>query len=174
MSPVLTTPRFALREMDHGDLDFIASLLDDPEVMRFYPKRYSRDEAREWIDRQLLRYERDGHGLWLVLDRKSGEPRGQIGLMMQSVDGETLPEIGYLVHRAYWRQGIATECAIAIRDHALRTLNYSRLISLIRPVNEPSQGVARKVGMQPWKRTMHASLDHIVYSLTRDETIASA
>ena len=43
----LETPRLALREMSLDDLDFVAAMLGHPEVMRFYPKVYSRDEARE-------------------------------------------------------------------------------------------------------------------------------
>ena len=162
---MIETPRLRLREMSHDDLDFIAGILADPIAMRFYPRTYSREEARDWIERQLSRYANDGHGLWLVEDRQSGEPRGQVGLVMQDVEGERLPEIGYLVHRTYWRQGIATEAARATRDHAFNSLGYSRVISLIRPVNEPSQAVARAVGMRPWKHVMHASLEHIVFLL---------
>lgn len=169
MSDIITTDRLRLREMTHGDLDFVAGIVGDPETMRFYPQVYDRDEARGWIDRQLVRYERDGHGLWLVDDRASGEPRGMIGLMMQNVDGEALAEVGYLVHRRYWRQGIASEAAAATRNHAFEVRGYPRIISLIRPVNEPSQAVARSIGETPWKTTIHADLEHIVYTLTRED-----
>lgn len=168
---ILTTERCALRAMTLDDLDFVAGMLDDPEVMRHYPKRYSRDEACAWIERQLERYDRDGHGLWLVADRRTGEPLGQIGLIMQTVDGERHPEIGYLVDRPYWRRGIASEVARAVRDHAFDVLGVPRVISLIRPVNEPSRGVALAVGMRPWKWTMHAGLEHIVFTMTGDEAM---
>ena len=46
MKTILETPRLVLREMTLGDLDFIADLLAHPEVMRFYPKCHSRDEAK--------------------------------------------------------------------------------------------------------------------------------
>ena len=45
MKPVLETPRLILREMSVADLDFIAQVLAHPEVMRFWPKCYDRDEA---------------------------------------------------------------------------------------------------------------------------------
>ena len=105
--------------MSLGDLDFVAAMLSHPEVMRFYLKLYSRQEATSWIERQLDRYERHGHGLWLAEDRATGEPRGQVGLMIQEVDGIEEPEIGYLIHYPFWRQGLATEAALATGREAL-------------------------------------------------------
>jgi RimJ/RimL family protein N-acetyltransferase len=84
---VLETERLRLRPMSLDDLDFVAEMLAHPEVMRFYPKCHTRSESAEWIERQLARYEKDGHGLWLALERQSGVPVGQIGLTIQQVDG---------------------------------------------------------------------------------------
>ena len=165
MKTILETPRLRLREMSPGDLDFIAAMLSHPEVMRFYPRPYSREEAKWWIGRQLDRYERHGHGLWLAEDRATGEPRGQVGLMIQEVDGVEEPEIGYLIHHPFWRQGLATEAALATRSWAFNTLKLPRVISLIRPVNLPSQGVAGKLGMTPEKRAMFRDLEHIVFAV---------
>jgi RimJ/RimL family protein N-acetyltransferase len=167
MKTVLETPRLRLREMSLEDLDFLATMLAHPEEMRYYPKLYSRDEAQAWIERQLGRYARNGHGLWLVEDRVTGEPLGQAGLMMQTVDETEEPEIGYLIHRPFWRQGLATEAALATRDWAFGTLGLAYVISLIRPENLPSQGVARKLGMTPGKRTLFHGFEHIVFSVQR-------
>jgi [ribosomal protein S5]-alanine N-acetyltransferase len=166
---VFETERLRAREMSIGDLDFLASLLSDAEVMRFYPRRYDRSGARRWIERQLRRYERDGHGFWLVLERESDEPVGQVGLLMQSVDGRREPEVGYLIHRPFWRRGYATEAALATRDHALDERGYPRVISLIRPENLPSQGVARKLGMERERTTTFAGLEHWVFAVSRAE-----
>ncbi len=172
MRPVLETPRLALREMSPSDLDFVAAMLAHPEVMRYYPRLYSRDEAREWIERQLGRYARNGHGLWLVLDRATGEPVGQVGLVLQLVDGVEEPEIGYLIHRPFWRQGLATEAALGVRNWAFEILGLERVISLIRSENLPSQGVARKLGMAPGKRVQFHELEHIVFAVRRPPTPA--
>jgi ribosomal-protein-alanine N-acetyltransferase len=166
---ILETRRLTLREMSLDDLDFVAEMLAHPEVMRFYPKCHSRAESAQWVERQMARYQRDGHGLWLALDRASGEPVGQIGLVLQQVDGVAMPEVGYLVHRPYWRRGLASEAAAATRDHAFQRLGLERVISLIRPENLPSQGVARRIGMRPEGRTLHAHLDHVVFAVRRAE-----
>ena len=172
MKKVLETPRLALREMSLDDLDFVAAMLAHPEVMRYYPRLYSREEARTWIERQLGRYARDGHGLWLVQDRATGEPVGQVGLALQLVEGVEEPEIGYLIHRPFWRRGLATEAALGVRAWAFDILGVERVISLIRPENLPSQGVARKLGMAPGKRVQFHELEHLVFSVRRPPTPA--
>lgn len=167
MKTILETRRVALREMSLDDLDFVAAMLAHPEVMRYYPQLYSRDEARAWIERQLGRYARYGHGLWLVEDRATGEPVGQVGLVMQLVDGVEEPEIGYLIDRPFWRRGLATEAALGVRTWAFDARGLERVISLIRPENLPSQGVARKLGMEPGKHVQFHDLEHIVFSVRK-------
>jgi RimJ/RimL family protein N-acetyltransferase len=167
MKAVIETPRLALREMCPADLDFVAEMLAHPEVMRFYPRSYSRDEADAWVARQVERYERDGHGFWLAVDKASGQPVGQAGVMTVAVDGAEEPALGYIMHHPFWRRGLATEAAAASRDYALNTIGAPRVITLIRPENEPSQGVALKIGMKPVKRTMYADFEHVVFSVAR-------
>ena len=168
LKPVLETDRLALRKMSLGDLDFVATMLADPQVMRFYPKRYSREESAAWIERQLERYARDGYGLWLVLERETGQPLGQVGLTVQLVDGVAEPEVGYLIHHPFWRRGFASEAAAATRDHAFRDLGLPHVISLILPENRPSQAVARRIGMKPERRALHAGIEHLVFARSRE------
>src|SRR5437868_3050229 len=94
MTPILETPRLRLREMMLTDVDFIAAMLAHPEVMRFYPRCYSRDEAQAWLERQLDRYARNGYGLWLVVEKGTEQPVGQVGLIRQMVAGTEEDEIG--------------------------------------------------------------------------------
>jgi [ribosomal protein S5]-alanine N-acetyltransferase len=166
---VLDTERLTLREMAKGDLGFVAEMLAHPEVMRFYPKCYDALESAAWVNRQISRYREVGHGLWLVTLRGSGLPIGQVGLVLQTIDGVASPEIGYLLHRPFWRLGYAAEAAIGVRDYAFHTLGKQRVISLIRPENEPSQAVARKLGMTVEKNVLHAGIDHLLFAATRPQ-----
>jgi RimJ/RimL family protein N-acetyltransferase len=167
---IFATARLEFSNLSLDDLDFVAEMLAHPEVMRFYPKRYSRAESSEWIERQCDRYARDGHGLWLVREARSGAAVGQVGLTLQDVNGVVEPEVGYLLHRPFWGRGFATEAAAGVCRHAFDRLDLPRVVSLIRPENLPSQRVAERVGMQPEGRAPHAGLDHRVYALARGST----
>lgn len=158
--------------MSHDDLDFVSGMLGDPETMRFYPKPLTREESAGWIDRRLTQYENHGHSLWLVELTETGEPVGQVGLVPQLIDGVLEPEIGYLVARAHWRKGIASEAAAGVRDFAFGSLNRSHVISLVRPVNAPSQAVARSIGMSVVRSTTFANLEHLVFSMRRPPVTA--
>jgi len=170
MNAILQTQRLSLREMSLDDLDFVAGMLSDPEVMRYYPKCYTRSEAQAWIERQRVRYEQDGHGLWIATEKTTGEPVGQVGLVQQQIEATAETEVGYLIDRRFWRRGLGTEAARGCRDFAFRELDKDALISLVRPVNIPSQGVATNIGMS-WKRrrVQHANLEHFVFSISRSE-----
>lgn len=167
MNSILRTRRLDLRELQVSDLDFVARMLGDPEVMRHYPKVLDRDESSVWLERQLARYAQDGHGLWLVELRDTGERIGQVGLIRQIVEGVPEREIGWLLHRPFWGNGYATEAAAATRELAFTTWDLPYVISLIRPVNLPSQAVARRIGMTPTRHVLFHGFEHVVWRVER-------
>ena len=169
MDYVLTTPRLAFREMNRDDLPFLAAMVGDPEVMRYFPEALRRQGPKAWLERQVSRYVHDGHGAWLVLDRRTEEPLGQAGLIRQEVEAEPVMEIGYMFHRPFWRRGYASEAAAGIRDQAFGERGLDEVVSLIVADNEPSIGVARKIGMRPRRDVTFHGIRHILFGLTRAE-----
>ncbi len=168
MKPILETPRLILREMIADDLDFVASMLADPEVMRYYPRCYSREESATWIERQQRRYARHGHGLWLALNKLTGERVGQVGLTIQRIRDADEKELGYFIHRDHWRQGYATEAARVCRDFAFQTLHRERVFALIRSENIASLRVVEKLGAVREPLVIaHSHFEHQVYSMAR-------
>jgi ribosomal-protein-alanine N-acetyltransferase len=165
MTTFLTTGRLKFRVMTESDLDFIAEMVCDPEVMRFYPKVLDRQGAEAWLGRVLDRQAQDGYSLWHVADRHTGEPVGQVGLLKQEVDGVSEVEIGYMLRRRCWDQGYAHEAACAARDYAFNVLGLRRVISLVRPVNIPSQRVALSYGAKPEKLIVWRDFEHLVFAL---------
>ena len=141
------TDRLDFRPMQASDLDFMAELLGDPRTMAYYPRPYTRAEAAAWIEWNRGLYRERGFGLWLLTLRATDEPVGDCGLTIQEVDGIEMVEIGYHVHPRHQRQGLATEAAAAVREHARAELGIDRLIALIDPANEPSMRVAESVGL---------------------------
>lgn len=166
---ILRTLRLVLREVVAEDLDFFSQLRGDSEVMRYYPRLFTREECAVWIERQLQRYRDDGHGFWLAQDAASGEPVGTVGVVLQEVEGERLLEVGYMLATRWWRRGLASEAARSCRDWAFVNLHSDAVHSLIRPVNIPSQGVARKNGMRPVRQVIFHELLHDLWQITREE-----
>lgn len=133
--------------MTGHDLDDMAELLGDPDVMAFYPAPKSREQARAWITWNQENYERHGYGLW-VIETHDAEFVGDCGLSWQDVNGEPRLEVGYHVRVALQGQGLATEAAGACRDFARRNTTADQLVAIIHPENRASRRVAEKIGMR--------------------------
>jgi RimJ/RimL family protein N-acetyltransferase len=146
------------------DLDDMACLLGDPEVMTYYPRPKTREEAAKWIGWNRGLYQTHGFGLWL-LTTAEGDFIGDCGLTPQVVDDVAELEVGYHVLPALQGRGYATEAAAASRDFAWTVLGASRLVAIIHPDNLPSQRVAEKTGLRPEKQTVHNGRDVIIYAM---------
>jgi RimJ/RimL family protein N-acetyltransferase len=165
--------RLAFRDMSPDDLDAMAVLLGDPEVMTYYPRPKTRAEAEQWIDWNRGLYRTHGYGLWLLTTRE-GEFVGDCGLTPQIVDGVTELEVGYHVRPAMQNRGYATEAAAASREFARTALGATRLIAIIHPGNQPSQRVAEKIGLHPEKRTrVHGGRDAVIYAAALEQPLCA-
>ena len=140
------TLRIRFREMNDGDLDPMAALLGDPEVMAFYPAPKTRDESAEWIANQRRRYEQDGHGLWII-ETAEGEFLGDCGITWQTYNGIAVREVGYHVRADRQGEGFATEAAQACVELVRGVFAPTPLTAIIHPQNAASLRVATKLGM---------------------------
>jgi RimJ/RimL family protein N-acetyltransferase len=131
--------------MTDDDLDSMAAMLGDPDVMTFYASPKSRAETQGWIDWSKNNYAQYGFGLWVV-ETLDGEFVGDCGLTWQQVDGVRMLEVGYHVRRDLQGNGYATEAASACREYA-EQLGQPNLVAIIHPENVPSQRVAEKIGL---------------------------
>lgn len=162
----LVTDRLALREMTEDDLDDIAALLGDEQVMRYYPRPKTRDEARGWIAWNRRLYQERGFGLWIMTLKDGGQFIGECGLTVQVVDGVDEIEVGYHVLPEFQRRGYATEAAAACREAAQERFGAPRVIAVINPDNQPSRLVAEKIGLRPEKHAQMYGHDRLIYAST--------
>jgi len=138
-----------------------------------YEGAFTDEEIQQWLDRQLKRYQEDGFGLWAVILKETNEMIGQCGLTMQDCEDKQVLEIGYLLQKAYWHQGYASEAAIACKEYAFEKLNAEEVFSMIRDTNIASQKVAIRNGMtvadQFMKHYRGVDMPHLLYSVKRTE-----
>ena len=162
---VIETSRLILREMILEDCEVLAEVLCDPKAMHHYPKAFSLEEVSAWVERNQARYRNDGHGLWTVVIKETGEVIGDCGLTYQHVDGVDELEIGYHIIPKFWNLGYATEAAAACCKFAFENLSAKRAISWMNPENYASRRVAEKNGLEFEKETRDShGRPSIVYS----------
>ena len=144
----METQRLQLREMKPDDFQALSLVLGDAEAMRHYPYTFDGQHVRDWIERNMNRYRKDGFGLWAVCLKDTGEMIGDCGLTLQNINGEMLPEIGFHIRRDCQRKGYAKEAARAARNWAFRNTDYPALYSYCKYTNEPSFRTAESIGMR--------------------------
>ena len=165
----METERLLMRAFEESDLDDLARLYADPVVMRYYPKTYSRDETQVMLARILNGYKTVGFHLLATISKDDGRFIGRCGIVLQEIEGEKIPEIGYMLHKDYWGRGLATEAARKLRDFGFANLEFDRMVSLIRPINQPSQAVALRNGMRVIRDVIYSEIEHHLFCITRQE-----
>jgi [ribosomal protein S5]-alanine N-acetyltransferase len=164
--PDLSTPRLRFRELTMNDAGAYKEFFDDAEAMRFYNiTPGDPGSAATWIGRQLKRYEDFGTGLWALIDKTTGQPVGQCGLLVQEVDGLQELEIGYNLIPRHWGKGYATEAAQACKLYAFERRLAASIISIIHVDNVNSQRVAERNGMTREKQTTFREWPVYVYRI---------
>jgi RimJ/RimL family protein N-acetyltransferase len=162
----IETARLVLRPLTPEDEVALATVLSDAETMRWYPRPFTGDEVREWIERQLGRYS-SGTGLLGLVEKQTGGLIGDCGPVWQEVEGRTELEIGYHVSRERWNQGLATEAARVVIDYAFENLGVERVVSMIRPENLASRRVAEKNGLTLERMVFWRNYETCIYQRTR-------
>jgi RimJ/RimL family protein N-acetyltransferase len=142
---IVVTERLLLRELDLDDVDSLFEVLGDPVSMRYYSAPFDRDRVAAWIDWARLSYRESGFGLWGVIRRSDGRFLGDCGPMLQPVEGELIPEVGYHVVPPEQGRGYATEAARASVAWVFANTKFDVVCSIVAPENAPSRAVASKV-----------------------------
>ena len=107
----LETERLRLRMFRQEDLDAYASICADPDVMRYLGDGKTLTRGEAWRQMALIagHWHLRGFGLWAVEERATGALIGRIGFF--EPDGWPGFELGWMLRRASWGQGYATEGA---------------------------------------------------------------
>jgi RimJ/RimL family protein N-acetyltransferase len=173
MKIIIETQRLYLREMEVEDQNALTGILCDSESMKYYPRAFSINEVKRWIDWNIDNYKRYGHGLWAVIKKDNDCFIGDCGITIQNIERKDVPEIGYHINRQYLNKGYATEAAKACIDYGFEVLNHNELFSYTKIDNVPSIRVAEKNGMlfrkKFSKEVMGVTVEEVLYSIRKDK-----
>jgi RimJ/RimL family protein N-acetyltransferase len=151
LAPVLESERLRLRPHRQEDFDGQRAMLGDPEVMRHVggSALSAEDAWRRMLCAPGL-WALLGYGYWAIEAREDDAYLGQIGFadfkreMRPSIIG--VPEMGWMLVRAAWGRGIASEAARLALDWAGSALDHRETVAIIDPGNAASIRIAEKAG----------------------------
>ena len=170
----LETPRLILRQWQACDFDAFADLNADLDVMRYFPSTLSKNESDLLARRFQNSIKEYGWGFWAVELKENQQFIGFVGLANQAEKFTFSPcvEIGWRFAQQYWHQGYATEAAQQCLAFAFEKLALEQLVSFTSVLNQASEKVMQRLGMDYVENFMHPALDknhalaeHVLYRI---------
>jgi RimJ/RimL family protein N-acetyltransferase len=170
MIPEIETERLRLCQPSLSHLnDWAARIFADPEVVRYLTRRdmtpYARAERilnnyhHSWTQHQV--------GGWVITDKVEDQFIGSCEIEYGAETGEY--ELGYVLSKMYWGQGIATEAARAATRFGFESARLERIIAVVAPENTASRQVLNHLGFVYEKDAYYYSLDVIYYGIRRHQ-----
>ena len=184
---VLETPRTRLRTWRADDIEVLAAMNADAEVMRFFPRTLTRSESAAFLERVMQDHAERGFAPWVLERRDDSAFLGFVGLDVPRFSPQSV-EILWRLARDFWGFGYASDAASAVLRAALSDkgglahLKVGRIVSFTARINRTSERVMQRIGMRhlqecdflhPALPTEHPLAPHVFYALGREELHAA-
>ena len=166
-SRAIETNRLRLRMLRASDVDNLAVMFSDPDVMRYVGNGQpsDRSEAERAYTSIIAHWQQHGFGRWATEDKRTGEFVGYGGL--RSLFGT--PEVVYHLVRKHWGRGYATEMASAFIKYGIEEKGFEKFVAICKPGNSASIHVMEKLGMHFEKKTSYYGIEVVQYGITAAE-----
>jgi [ribosomal protein S5]-alanine N-acetyltransferase len=165
------TERLLLRDAELGDAEWVDRYASDPEVVRYMiwgPN--SLERTREVLQIRVNEQQQDlARRIFelMIVEKSSGEVVGGAGLRV--ADNLALDaDLGYVLARAKWGQGIVPEACAKLLEVAFGWLGLHRVWASTDAENYASQRVLEKLGL---RREAHFVQNELVKGRYRDTLI---
>jgi [ribosomal protein S5]-alanine N-acetyltransferase len=162
----IETDRLLIRPFEPADLDAMAAIYGDPEVMRHVSLGVlDREKTAALLEDYRRAQHQRGFSSWAVVEKESGAVVGDVGFGLYAPTGE--PELGYTLAAAVWGRGYGFEAAHACVAAAFAHLPHDRLVAKVEPENERSLRLAERLEMHPLETIDVDGEPHLLLALER-------
>ncbi len=162
---MIETERLLLRKFVPDDLDWLARMRADVEIMKYITGAQSRGQVAERLQQYISFYDDHNFGFWALVHKQHAQPIGWCGL--HTLDNTPEIEVGYGIDIPYWRQGLTTEAAEASLRYGFEQAGLERIVAVADPQNMGSWGVMEKLGMKFEKLAHYYGGEVVYYAISR-------
>ncbi|NOK20798.1 GNAT family N-acetyltransferase [Corallococcus carmarthensis] len=146
--PIVPAP-YRLRVFTPEDMDGVIALYSHPEVARSL--NFTVPVLRDTLHQKLtgdLEAMRQGKGIrWVLVHEQAPTPLGYLTLFNWS-QKDRRAEVGYMVARALWGQGVMSGILPALIRFGFEHLNLHRIEGMVNVRNTASQRALTRAGFQ--------------------------
>ena len=150
----LDTDRLTLRWATEADAPFFLELLNDADWIRYIGDRGVKtlEAARGYVaDKLTASYVKHGFGLYVAVEKPSGDPVGICGLIRRA--GLEDVDVGFAMLPRFRGKGYALEATRAVMDLGRDVFGLRRLVAITIPDNRGSIRVLERAGLT-YERTI--------------------
>lgn len=143
---IVETERLCIRESTIGDVEDFYRIYGEPSITDYIEELFRDPEEEKAYMEAYIRqmYGFYGFGMWTVIEKKTGRIIGRAGLDVR--EGYELPELGFVIEKAYQRKGYAREACTAILIYAKEELLFNRVQALVEKENTASVRLLEHLG----------------------------
>lgn len=143
----IESPRLFLRPVAAPDLPDLLEVNGDPEVTRFLPYEtwQSLADAESWLARMAAMVAAGTGQVFALVRRADAKVVGDL-LLFRYDEGSARVELGYVLGRAHWGQGLMREAVAAACAMAIDELGMRRIEAEVNPENRASCRLLQQVG----------------------------
>lgn len=149
MLPKLESERLPLRPRSLEDIDAVARMNADPQVMKHIAAVGDPAMGRDAVAARSFSHVERGLGYWSVFAK--GDPAGFLGYVGLIPDGDAAEDVqlSYRFTVSSWGRGYAREAAACLLRHGFETLTLTSIAVTTHPLNLASLRLAERLGFLP-------------------------
>ena len=138
----LKTQRTIIRDFYMADVPALQEIFGDAQTMQYLEPPYDIEKTEKFIREFCI----EKSGAFAIVDQADGKLMGYLLFHLYDGESETY-EIGWVFHKAYWRQGYAYESCVRMISHAFSEMSVRKILAeTIDPMK--SVGLMEKLGMK--------------------------
>ena len=178
----LESERLIYRKFKENDFPVVFDWVNNITNVKYREEPLNESQTRGYLTNYLIfneNAENIDHYEYATV-RKSDHKLIGAATLMHLPDN---PEIGWTLHRDYWRHGYGTEMGRTMLKLGFDILNFRRIIAVCNAENLGSWGVMEKIGMRREARFIkaqqgnsalnHAWCDEVLYAILQEEWITA-
>lgn len=144
--PVLETERLILRKVKATDIHDIYHYASDDEVTKYvcWPKHLNIKMTEQFLDFLGSQYKTGNYYYWALIHKADNKMIGTAGLPKIN---DSIGEIGFVIAKEYWNQGLASEVVKEVIKFGFAKLGLKKIIGYCYKKNIASGKVMTKCGM---------------------------
>lgn len=164
----LQTERTVLRMFTPEDLDALASIFGNANVMKYLGhdcQPIPREETETAILSMIKHWKERNFGRWAVIEKESNRLIGCAGFRSY----EDTAELFYILDEPFWGKGFATEIAQECVRFGFEERDFDRIVAFTRLGNTASRNVLNKIGLNLQGNIKIFDIEAVQYVIKRED-----